>query len=53
MLTIGEENAVRDLKRSANTFLEAVNKLCKLESMKAANLETPGTYSEKDFLDLI
>ena len=63
MLTIGEENAVRDLKRSANTFLtmilrlstylEATEKLIRLEAMKAKNLESPGFYSEEDFLKLL
>lgn len=58
MLTIGEQNAVRDLKQASQRFLEAVEKEIKFESMKAANKEAErqgleAKYKEQDFLDLL
>ena len=53
MMTIGEENAVREIKRASIRFSESVEKLIKLEAMKAGNVENPGKYKEEDFLKLI
>lgn len=57
-LTVGEQQAVRDIKRAAREFQDSVDRLVRLESMKAANLEASKKgqdlpYTEQDFLKLL
>lgn len=57
-LTVGEHQAVLDIKRAAREFQDGVNRLVRLESMKAANLEAlregkEQKYTEEDFLNLL
>lgn len=53
MMTLEEKTAVAQIKRASSDFIEGVKAQIKLEAMKAANIEKPGTYREKDFNNLL
>ena len=57
-LTIGEIENTRKLEKASKTFADAVNRLIRLEAMKAANQERINrgeslAYSEESFLNLL